>query len=111
MLKGPGTINFLPPTAQFQANFELRDKVTLPLPSAQDALGNLNNSLIFGAGGGTVEMNSLQGGTLWGNPVVINGDANFHDVSFNGTDIFGTLTGGNPNTTPRYIQFGVRIFF
>ncbi len=24
---------------------------------------------------------------------------------------FGTLTGGNPNTTPRYIQFGIRIFF
>jgi hypothetical protein len=24
---------------------------------------------------------------------------------------FGTLTGNNPNTTPRYVQFGIRIFF
>jgi autotransporter-associated beta strand protein len=105
-LRGPGTVDFVPPSATFFGNFELRNNVTVPLRAQPDVLGNSGNSLIFGPGGGTVLMHSVVGGTNWGNPVVINGDANFKDESANGTNTFGPLTVNTPSTISHILDFG-----
>ena len=70
-------------------------------------MGNVDNKLIFGPGSGTVHMHSpFGGGTTWGNPVVVNADANFKDESVTGTDRFGSLTVNGDVTIRQVLTFG-----
>jgi autotransporter-associated beta strand protein len=85
----------------------LRNNVTVPLEARSDALGNIGNTLIFGPGGGTLVMHSTVGGTSWGNPVVVNGDATFLDASTNGTDTFGSLTINTASVIHHYLPTGL----
>ncbi len=106
-LRGPGTVQFVAPTGTFLGNFELRNNVTVPVEPRTDGLGNTGNAVIFGPGGGTLLMHSIPGGTNWGNPVVLNGNATFQDGSVNGADVFGSLTVNTPSTIHHFLPTGL----